>query len=63
MPSLFVFLRLDSFARKAEATITQPPQAVDAQIVTGSPKARAQKEAGENEPGLLIVLGCLRRSR
>ena len=50
-----IFLTLDSFARKIETIVSEPPETVDAKIVGGSPEAGAQQESGENEPGLLVV--------
>jgi hypothetical protein len=35
--------------------VAEPPEAVDAKVVGGSPEAGAQEEARENEPGLLMV--------
>jgi len=37
----------------------EPPEAVDAKVVSGRSEAGAQEEAGENEPGLLMVRGRL----
>ena len=50
-----IFLAPDSFARKIETMVAEPPEAVDAKVVGGGPEAGAQQESGENEPGLLVV--------
>src|SRR5262249_14345280 len=50
-----IFLALDAPTGKTRAGIVQPPQGVDAKVITENAEARAQQESGYDEPIFFVV--------